>query len=1208
MWVADPGLRLDRALVLGALLAGLSLLTVADTTGAANAPITFSVIGDIPYGSSEIAVLEDIVADHNVYGPADFFVHVGDIKSGSESCSETRYATIADILRDLAVPAFILPGDNEWNDCSKPSQAWGYWTKHLLGLEQDFCGVPGDFQAQPVRPENFAFTWNGVLFVGLNLVGGSVQSQSEWNTRLQQNADWVEQKLAQYGSAVRALVVFGHAGPSSNRALFFDQFRADAGSWGKPVLYAHGDGHSWILDKPFSRKNILRVQVPQGDEGFVQVLVSLDATNPFNLTRDPWPWSNGTPAFNKPPCVEAEADTPVVLGDFAGLAGLVTDDGDPNPPRRVTTAWSQVSGPGSVTIAQPRSLDTTATFPDSGTYVLRLTASDSALQKSDDVSILVTGGPPSLTIDDVFVNEGQNAVFTVSLQNALGGTVTVSYATANGTALAPGDYASRSGSLSFSGTTTTRAISVPVATDGVVEGTEAFVVNLTNASGASLAKAQGTAIVLDLDVPPPPALASFAPTSGPAGSQVTLAGSAFTGATQVAFDGVPATSFVVDSATQIRALVPPSATTGPISVATPGGTATSGASFVVRLPLLAVSTSGSGSVSLSPPGGSYPAGTVVTLAALPASGFQFAGWSGDLTGAASPATLAMDGDRAVTATFTPLPVGFVSLDVAIDGLGSVATNPTGRVQPLGTLVSLSALPGADRGFAGWSGDLAGSANPASLLLDGHKRVTATFVERFDLAVNVFGEGSVLSSPPGTAFDAGTVVSLGATPGRGFVFHGWRGDLTGSANPAALAMTGDRSVDALFKRPGARVAHQETRTGSSTGDGSVSTAASLAAAAGQLYLAAVSVRPRLDVTSVSGLGLAWTELVDQCSGEDGTGLSLWWALGAPAVAGNVGASFAGTASSAVIVVSRYAGVDAANPVASPPNVVRANTNGASGSCSGGNETDAYSVSFASAGYGSVVHAAAAFPRAEHEPGAGYTELAEIDAGNGNNEVALAVMRQTRVVPEPVVVEGFLDQDADWAVAAVEIRQQVYFRPSVASFSPVSGNPGTQVTVLGANFTGVNLVRVGSKSASFLLDSDAQLRATVPSGDVSGPIAVTNPAGTGTSATSFLGSTECANGLDDDGDGATDHPADPGCQDALSTIENPQCDDGLDNDADGRIDWDGGPAGGTPDPTCGGRGYGMRERSANCGLGFELALVLPLLAALRRRRSGARRRAA
>jgi hypothetical protein len=259
-----------------------------------------------------------------------------------------------------------------------------------------------------------------------------------------------------------------------------------------------------------------------------------------------------------------------------------------------------------------------------------------------------------------------------------------------------------------------------------------------------------------------------------------------------------------------------------------------------------------------------------------------------------------------------------------------------------------------------------------------------------------------------------------------------------------------------------------------------------------------------------------------------------------------------------------------------------------------------------GYGSVVHAAAAIRRAGHAPGAGYTEIAELDVGNGNNEVAMAVMRQMRTVPEPVTVDGSLDANADWAVAAVEIRQQVYFRPSVASFSPAAGAPGTEVAVLGADFTGTNLVRFGSNAAAFTVDSGAQLRATVPPGDASGPIAVTNPAGTGTSATSFVGAGECANGIDDDADGRVDFPADPGCRDALSSTESPQCDDAVDNDGDGTLDWDGGPSSGIPDATCAGRGSGTREETG-CGLGFELALALPLLAVLRGRRLGPHTRA-
>src|SRR6266508_3652342 len=63
----------------------------------------------------------------------------------------------------------------------------------------------------------------------------------------------------------------------------------------------------------------------------------------------------------------------------------------------------------------------------------------------------------------------------------------------------------------------------------------------------------------------PPTISSFSPTSGPAGTAVTITGTAFTGATAVRFGGVRA-SFVVNSATQITATVPVGAVTGKISV------------------------------------------------------------------------------------------------------------------------------------------------------------------------------------------------------------------------------------------------------------------------------------------------------------------------------------------------------------------------------------------------------------------------------------------------------------------------------------------------------------------------------------------------------------------------------------------------------------------------------------------------------------------
>lgn len=78
----------------------------------------------------------------------------------------------------------------------------------------------------------------------------------------------------------------------------------------------------------------------------------------------------------------------------------------------------------------------------------------------------------------------------------------------------------------------------------------------------------------------PPSISGFTPTSGAAGTSVTVSGASFTGATAVAFNGVSA-SFTVQSASQVTATVPATATSGPISVTTPLGTATSASSFTV---------------------------------------------------------------------------------------------------------------------------------------------------------------------------------------------------------------------------------------------------------------------------------------------------------------------------------------------------------------------------------------------------------------------------------------------------------------------------------------------------------------------------------------------------------------------------------------------------------------------------------------------------
>ena len=79
---------------------------------------------------------------------------------------------------------------------------------------------------------------------------------------------------------------------------------------------------------------------------------------------------------------------------------------------------------------------------------------------------------------------------------------------------------------------------------------------------------------------------------------------------------------------------------------------------------------------------------------------------------------------------------------------------------------------------------------------------------------------------------------------------------------------------------------------------------------------------------------------------------------------------------------------------------------------------------------------------------------------------------------------------------------YVTPTVSSFNPTSGSIGTSVTITGTNFTGATSVTFnGVSTTPFTVNSATQITAKVPSGATTGPIAVTNPGGTGTSSTNF-----------------------------------------------------------------------------------------------------------
>ncbi|MCC6585757.1 MAG: hypothetical protein IT168_03485 [Bryobacterales bacterium] len=145
----------------------------------------------------------------------------------------------------------------------------------------------------------------------------------------------------------------------------------------------------------------------------------------------------------------------------------------------------------------------------------------------------------------------------------------------------------------------------------------------------------------------------------------------------------------------------------------------------------------------------------------------------------------------------------LTTNVSPSGGGSITPNcQSGCSYSAGSQVQITATPAAGYQFTGFTGALSGTANPQFLTMDAEKSVTANFstVAQYQLTTGVSPSGGGTIGPNcsgGCLYSAGQVVTVTATPSPGYVFTGFTGSLTGTANPQNLTMAGPASVMANF---------------------------------------------------------------------------------------------------------------------------------------------------------------------------------------------------------------------------------------------------------------------------------------------------------------------------------------------------------------------------------------------------------------------------
>ncbi len=240
---------------------------------------SFSLIGDMPYFRYERPWVEDIMRDMGEHDLA-FVVHAGDIKSGSEPCTDDVMLWNRKLFDSSRHPLVFIPGDNEWTDCYRPG-AGGYDPEERLRrlraifYRDEFSlgqrRIRLDRQSADPRysaySENVRWQHGVVLFVGLNVpgsnnnLGRTPAADAEYRRRNAANIAWLKQSFELANRRLmRAVVVVIHANPlfelpeseKSRRGYndFLRHLNAETIAFGKPVMLMHGDTHHFRVDHP----------------------------------------------------------------------------------------------------------------------------------------------------------------------------------------------------------------------------------------------------------------------------------------------------------------------------------------------------------------------------------------------------------------------------------------------------------------------------------------------------------------------------------------------------------------------------------------------------------------------------------------------------------------------------------------------------------------------------------------------------------------------------------------------------------------------------------------------------------------------------------------------------------------------------------------------------------------------------------------------
>ncbi len=295
--------------------------------------VSLAVIGDSPYGiaygdRAQMIANPAFISAVNADTSVSFALHVGDIHSGKEYCKESDNLGVFNQWKSFRMPLVYVPGDNEWADCHKKKEGGGLYNAvttaidyvttdggsyakgdplanlslirsiffpargHSLGaltmaVHSQALEYDSSYPADAQFVENVWFERKGVLFVTINVPGGSNNNNDIWYgtptmsnaqaieiaTRSAANLRWLDTAFARATANKDIAVViqlqadmWDQDGVSKAHLTeykqFIDKIAANTTAFAKPVLLINGDSHNYRSDNPLVPNATCVVEAP----------------------------------------------------------------------------------------------------------------------------------------------------------------------------------------------------------------------------------------------------------------------------------------------------------------------------------------------------------------------------------------------------------------------------------------------------------------------------------------------------------------------------------------------------------------------------------------------------------------------------------------------------------------------------------------------------------------------------------------------------------------------------------------------------------------------------------------------------------------------------------------------------------------------------------------------------------------------------------